>query len=139
VRIRYTISNLLQATKHFFQNILSAQRDWDIVGLLTYFDGSNTVLLPAPSGDGFIALKGPPDGYLKEIFQFKCTIIGCEWTEKIRRLKESHNMPVLMYIPNSLTVCRQKTQEEVQLETMIKELMDKRIEIWKAQWARMRI
>jgi len=107
-----------------------AQRDWDIVGLLTYFDGSNTVLLPAPSGDGFIALKGPPDGYLKEIFQFKCTIIGCEWTEKIRRLKESHNKPVLMYIPNSLTDCRQKTQEEVQLETMIKELMDKRIEIW---------
>ena len=96
--------------------------------MLTNREGSPTQLLLAPSGDGFIALTGP-EGSLKRIFQFKCTVDGCKWTEKLQRLKEHHWGPVSMYIPNSMTNCRQKTQEEKQLDTLVKELLEKRIEI----------
>ena len=92
--------------------------------LIQSIDGSTSELLSSPSGDGFIALKGTPDGNLKRIFQFKCTLTGCEWTEKTQRLKECHIAPVVMYIPNALTNCRQKTPEEKQVDTMIKELFN---------------
>ena len=44
----------------------------------------------------------------------------------IQRLKEYHNGPVLTYIPNSLTSCRQKTEEEVQVDIKVKELLDEK-------------
>jgi len=100
-----------------------------IVMLIKPIDSSTSELLSSPSGDGFIAIKGTADGKLKRIFQFKCTLTGCEWTEKTQRLKECHILPVVMLIPNALTNCRQKTPEEKQVDTMIKELLDKRIEI----------
>ena len=89
--------------------------------LITAIDGSNSQLLRAPSGDGFIALKGTPDGKIKRIFQFKCMITGCEWIEKSQTLKEFHILPVSMFIPDSLTNCRQKTQEELVEEAMIRD------------------
>ena len=85
------------------------------VALLTSRYASSKLLL-APSGDGFIAFKGPEDSMFREFFQFKCTMAGCEWIESNQKFKEEHYHPVIMYIPNSLTDCRQKTQEEVQAE-----------------------
>jgi len=119
----------------------SGQRNWssqkgdrhdpnDILGELVNAEGSNTKLLPSPSGDGFIALDGVPDGRSKKFVQFKCTLTGCEWTRMTQQLKEIHMLPVVMYIPNSLTNCREKNQEELQLETEIKELCKKRRENW---------
>ena len=103
--------------------------------LIMAIDGSTSQLLRAPSGDGFIALKGTPDGKIKRIFQFKCIITGCEWIEKSQTLKESHILPVSMFIPDSLTNCRQKTQEELEEEAMIrnqiKELYDQMDELWR--------
>ena len=103
--------------------------------LIRPIDGSDSQLLQAPSGDGFIALKGTPDGKIKRIFQFKCMITGCEWIEKSQTLKEFHIFPVSMFIPDSLTNCRQKTQEELEEEAMIrnqiKELHEKILELWR--------
>ena len=101
--------------------------------LIRPIDGSDSQLLQAPSGDGFIALKGTPDGKIKRIFQFKCMITGCEWIEKSQTLKEFHILPVSMFIPDSLTNCRQKTQEELEEEAMIrnqiKELHEQYLEL----------
>ena len=101
--------------------------------LITAIDGSTSQLLRAPSGDGFIALKGTPDGKIKRIFQFKCMMAGCEWIEKSQTLKEFHIFPVSMFIPDSLTNCRQKTQEELEEEAMIrnqiKELHEQYLEL----------
>ena len=103
--------------------------------MLTSGELSSSKLLLAPSGDGFIAFKGPEDSMFREFFQFKCTMAGCEWIESNQKFKEEHYHPVIMYIPNSLTNCRKKTQEELEEEAMIrnqiKELYDQMDELWR--------
>ena len=63
---------------------------------------------------------------------------GCEWIESNQKFKEEHYHPVIMYIPNSLTNCRKKTQEELEEEAMIrnqiKELRPKYIESTREAW-----
>ena len=107
-------------TKYLFLKYLSASENEIFVDLLTSGRYSSSKLLLAPSGDGFIAFKGPPDSMFREFFQFKCTMAGCEWIESNQKFKEEHYHPVIMYIPNSLTNCRKKAQEELEEEAMIR-------------------